>query len=172
MFDTLFAKLQAYLPPWIKSTDAMLSILKAEANAILSVYQYAQTITTIFTTKQSLRLTAGDWGQWLAGTESDATIVANMKNRFTILSARGTETGILSDVQAISGDVTASVVTDPARGWVVGVTYPGDNYVYVGLDRVHILAVTFANKSLRSTTEIKSIIRRYMAPLNAFLFFN
>ena len=95
-----------------------------------------------------------------------------MQNRFTILKARGTAAGILSDIKTLTGDTSATITLDPERGWLADETYPDDDYCYADLDMVHVGLISFTNKSQRSLTEIQGIIRRYLVPLHIQIYYS
>ena len=141
---------------------------------ITGVRSVMSDFTDIFIQGRGAELHDDDFKLRLSRAEDEAGYTAEYLELINTHKRRGSEEHITEDIERITNTDLAAILYHPQSkcGWVLGVTSPGfingdyddeTSLAYMGLD--NMLDIAYENNGLRSTVDIRRIIRKEFIPL-------
>ncbi|OGU56942.1 MAG: hypothetical protein A2V66_10740 [Ignavibacteria bacterium RBG_13_36_8] len=148
--ETYKDRMKKNLPTFVDvNSIIVMAFVTTVAKSLYSIYLAVTGLTNAYWTWKGLKLTADENRILYKSDITDFDLQDELKNRYSILGARGTEAGIEDDISNID------LVLEPdveffgydSTGWVLDLTYPeasvGNNMIYF-LDAMKIVKMNFA----------------------------
>lgn len=167
--EKLIEKLNYLTPSFIKRGEVLTGIYTAIANVLYTFYQQMQQIKDNNWTGKGLKMFANESHIFYHPEDKETTIQQNLQNRFTINQARGTVTGIGKDLtDLLLGEVELDLSYADKRGWVLGFTYPGIDYVFIDAPKLVIIEDDFVPDAgeIPDIIRLKPFIKREIIPID------
>jgi hypothetical protein len=138
--DRILEKLKMLTPSFVKRNKNLTAIYNSVA-LILSDFYYAMValITSNWVGK-GLRLFADKCQIFYNYEDTDTSIQLRVMEKYNINQARGTASQIPLDLSALlMGDISLNLTYADKRGWILGLTYPGIDYVFIDSPKLIVI---------------------------------
>jgi len=162
------------LPSFVVRNDLLESVVTASAAKIddfrteVEAKPYNVGNTGYLQMGKALRQLAAEFVLILGKYETDAQVRERLDDIYDIHEARGTTEGIIQETAWLT--LSTPVITSIDTGWVLGVTFPGLDEVYLGVGKFMKMVVTNLNPHL-TNAQIEALVRYWFLPVIISAFF-
>jgi hypothetical protein len=165
----ILEKLNFLTPSFVERNERLTAIYTAVATILYSFHASMLQLKDSNWTGKGLRKLCDELQIFYNKEDLEADIQARVLQKYTIAQTRGTVDRIPEDLSnLLIGEVTLDLTYADKRGWILGFTYPGIDYVFIDAPKLIIVEDEYQPLpgEVVDIIRLKELIKRKIIPID------